>query len=280
VLPTTGAYQMNSSLSLSTVLRRTFGIYAKQAPVLLTAAIVVDGVVLLDRVQFKAAPALGIIAVLLNLVVIGLFVSLVVLVVGDVYDGGARRGARELLAGALGPLLLVGLLAGLAITLLSAIASTILYLFIIAAVALSAGVGLLGLIVGLLLIPVLVLVPELFLITIWSPVAAVTVLERPGGLRAFRRSRELVRGNGPRVLALILLLAFPLALATGEIERVTRTTGSAPATAISLLVTTLIAPLPALAAAVLYFELRRAKQTPAPTDPTPTGVLPPSVTVS
>jgi hypothetical protein len=220
---------MNSSLSLSTVLRRTFGIYAEQAPLLLTAAIILDGVVVLDHVQFKSAPVLAIVAVLVNLAVIGLFVCIVVLLVADVYDGGSRRAIREMLRvalTALGPLLLVGVVAGITITLIISVASTIVFV-IIAGVALSAGAGVLGLIIGLLLVPVLTLVSELFLFTIWSVLPAVAVLERPGGLRALGRSRELVRGNGWRVLALILVLALPLALVAAEIERAARTAGSA-----------------------------------------------------
>jgi hypothetical protein len=272
---------MTPSLSIGIVLRRALRIYAGQARVLLMAAFAVDGVVLLDRVQFKSSPELAIVAVIVNLVVIGLFVAVVVLVVADVYDSGSRRGARELLAGALaalGPLLLVGLLAGLLLTFLSAIATIILSI-LIASVVLNAGVGVLGLIVGLLLVPVLVFVPELFLITIWSVLAAVAVLERPGGLRAFGRSRELVRGNGWRVLALILVLAFPLALAAGEIERIATTAGSAPATAIQLLVATLIAPIPAIIATILYFELRRGEPTPAHVDPATPLEAPPDATI-
>jgi hypothetical protein len=273
---------MNASLRISAVLRRTFGIYASQASVLLTAAIVLDAIVVLDRVSFKSSPALAIAAVPVNLVLIGLFVCVVVLIVADVYDGGRRRGARELLRGAwlsLGPLLLVGVLALLAITLLTSVASTILFV-IIGGVALSAGVGVLGLIIGLLLVPVLLLIPELFLFTIWSVLAAVTVLERSGGLRAFARSRELVRGNGWRVLALILMLAFPLALATGELDRATRLAGATPATAVGLLViAALITPIPALASTALYFELRRTEPNPAHADPTPPVALAPSTSL-
>jgi hypothetical protein len=272
---------MNASLSLSTVLRRTFGIYGEQALVLLTASIMVDALLALDQVQFKSSAVLAIGALLANLVVFGLFVCAVVLVVADVWDGGPRRGVRELLRGAwssLGPLLLVGVLAVIAFTFLASIASTIFFV-LIATVVLSAGAGALGVIIGLFLVPVLLLVPELFLMTIWSVLAAVAVLERPGGLHAFGRSRELVRGNGWRVLALILVLAFPLALAASALERAAHVAGFGPATAVSLLVATLIAPIPILAATVLYFELLRAEATPASADPTLPIPLPPSTSL-
>lgn len=273
---------MSASVSLSTVLRRTFGIYAQQAPVLLAAAIVVDGVVALDRTRFNSSPALAIGEALIDLVVIGLFVCVVVLVVADVWDGGPRRGTGELLRGAwssLGPLLLVGVLAGIAITFVASLWPLI-FFALLASVAVKAGMGILLLILGLLLVPVLTLVPELFLITSWSVLAAVAVLERPGALSALGRSRDLVRGNGWRVLSVILVFAFPLALAVSEIERATRTVGGGPAAAIQLLVAALIAPIPILAATALYFELRRAEPTTAAAAPTPPGVLPPSVSLS
>jgi hypothetical protein len=273
---------MAASVSLSTVLRRTFGIYAEQAPVLLTAAIIVDGVVALDRMRFNSSPALAIGEALVDLVVIGLFVCVVVLIVADVWDGEPRRSTRELLRGAwssLGPLLLVGVVAGITLTFLTSIGPFVFFV-VIASVAVKAGVGILALILGLLLVPVMLLIPELFLITTWSVVAAVSVLERPGVLRAFGRSRELVRGNAWRVLTLILVLAFPLALAVSQIERATRTVGSGPATAASLLIAALIAPIPILAATALYFELRRAEPTSASADPTPSIALPPSTALS
>lgn len=242
------------------------------------AAIVVDGVVALDRMRFNSSPALAIAALLLDLVVIGLFVCVVVLVVADVWDDGPRRSTRELLRGAwssLGPLLLVGVLAGITLTFLASIWPFIFFV-VIASVAVKAGVGIFILILGLLLVPVMLLVPELFLLTTWSVVSAVSVLERPGALRAFGRSRELVRGNAWRVLTLILVLAFPLALAVGEVERATRTAGSGPATAANVLIAALIAPIPILAATALYFELRRGEPTPAHADPTTPLALPPS----
>jgi len=273
---------MNASLSLSSVLRRTFGIYAEQAPVLLTASIMVDALIALDQVQLRNSPALAIGALLVNLVVIGLFVCVIVLVVADVWDGDPRRGARELLRGAwssLGPLVLVGVLAAIAFTFLASIGSTIFFV-VIATVVLSAGASALGLIIGLFLVPVLLLVPELFLLTIWSVLAAVAVLERPSGLHAFGRSRELVRGNGWRGLPLILVLAFPLALVASGVERAGHVAGFGPATVVGLLVATLIAPIPMLAGAVLYFELRRAEPTPASADPTSPIALPPSTLLS
>ena len=53
---------------------------------------------------------------------------------------------------------------------------------------------------------ILIIVPGLILITIWSVAAPVVVLENPGVFAALRRSRELVRGNGWQVFGVILVL--------------------------------------------------------------------------
>jgi Uncharacterised protein family (UPF0259) len=66
------------------------------------------------------------------------------------------------------------------------------------------GAGLLvalGVIVGLLLL----VIPGLVLLTWWSMVPAVVVLERAGVMESFGRSRELVRGHGWRVFAVIVI---------------------------------------------------------------------------
>jgi hypothetical protein len=273
---------MNGSLSLRAVLRHTFGIYTTRASVLLSSTITVAAVAVLDSAPLKRSLALSLAALLVNVVVIGMFVCVVVLLVADAWDGGRPREARDLLRGAwsaLGSLLLVGVFAGLAITLLSSVGS-ILFIVVFLSVALSTSAGVWGGILGLLLAPVVFLVPELFLLTIWSVLAAVAVLERPGRLRALGRSRELVRGHGWRVLTLMLVLALPLAIATSAIGRAASAAGGGIAPAAGLLVAALVAPIPVLATTALYFELRRTESTVAPLAPTPPKALPPGTWLS
>jgi hypothetical protein len=270
---------MDASLRLSTVLRRTFGIYAEHAPVLLTAAIMVD-VVALDRVQFRISPALANRCIARQ----------------PRRDRAVRvrgRAAGRQRMGTAGP-------AAAPVSCCGAPGRRSARFCWSGLSRAPRSPSWLHRVDHLLrhhrqrrverwrqrigsdprpLVPVLLLVPEPFLLTVWSVLAAVAVLERPGGLRALGRSRELVRGNGWRVLALILMLAFPLALATSEIEGATRTVGSGPATAVRLLIATLIAPIPVLAATVRYFELRRAEPTPAPADPIPPIALPASTSL-
>ena len=62
--------------------------------------------------------------------------------------------------------------------------------------------------IGLTIGFVLLIIPGLILLVMWSVVAPVTVLERPGVFAAFGRSRALVRGNGWNVFGVIAIVAL------------------------------------------------------------------------
>jgi len=151
---------------------------------------------------------------------------MVVQLVADVQDGRRDSTPRELLNAAtpvLGKLILVGLVAGI------------------------------GVVVGLILF----LVPGLILFTFWFVAAPVVVLERPEGLLALGRSRQLVKGNGWPVFGVIAVLFVAVAVAAELIIIAAAAVGSAAALIVSVVLGVLTAPLAALPAAVLYFELRR-----------------------
>ena len=116
-------------------------------------------------------------------------------------------------------------------------------------VGLIAGIGI---VVGFILI----IVPGLILITIWSVAAPVVVLEHPGVFAALRRSRELVRGSGWQVFGVILVLYIVVALLALIIEGAAESAGSGIGIVVRVIIGVLTAPLSALAASVLYFELR------------------------
>lgn len=102
---------------------------------------------------------------------------------------------------------------------------------------------------------VLLIVPGLVLMVIWCVVAPVTVLERPGVLAAFSRSRELVRGNGWSVFGVIVLvfvIVFLISIAAGIAAS---GLGSAGRALVQWAVNSAIAPVTALSASVLYFAL-------------------------
>jgi hypothetical protein len=254
---------MNGTLSLGAVLRRTFGAYAERAPLLLAAALMLATVIWLDKALFKRAAAAG--AGLVSLALLALFVCFVVLAASEMWDGGTRRSASELLRSAwsaVGRLLFVGVIAGLAIGFVGSLGSGLLVALIIGA-AFAAGANLVTFVVGALLISIALLMPELYLLTVWSVFVPVVVLERPRGLRALGRSRELVRRNGWRVLALILIFTLPLSLGTTAVEGAMHLLGGGQALAGELLLVTLIAPIPVLATTALYYELRGTEWTPA-----------------
>jgi hypothetical protein len=110
-------------------------------------------------------------------------------VVRDVRDGRADRTIGETYL-AVGPrlpaLLVAGILAGI------------------------------GIAIGLLLL----IVPGLFLLTIWSMIVAVIVIEGRSAGESFGRSREVVRGHGWDVFALIIVTFLLVAVASGLIRLV------------------------------------------------------------
>jgi len=147
--------------------------------------------------------------------------------VSDVQDGKRDASAGQLLRAVtpvLGKLILVGIVAGI------------------------------GILIGFILI----VIPGLILATLWSVAAPVVVLERPNGLRALGRSRELVRGNGWNAFAVILLLVIFVGLLGSGIELAADAAGTAVGLVVRVIVGILTAPISALAAAVLYFDLRKA----------------------
>jgi hypothetical protein len=229
---------MNTPINVGAVIDRVFAIYVDQASVLMPAAAVVfvlSGI--LTSVIVAAAPGLTLLAVLISLVATTLFTGMVVQLVADVRDGHRDTGARQLLQSVtpvLGQLILVGIVVGI------------------------------GVLIGFILI----IVPGLFLLTIWSVSAPVVVLERPGGLRALGRSRELVRGNGWRVFGVVLVF-FLLVVGVGmTLELLAAALSTGAGIVVTVVVGVLTAPLSALAAAVLYFELRRPREAEtAATDP-------------
>jgi len=85
----------------------------------------------------------------------------------------------------------------------------------------------------------------------------VIVLERPPGLQALARSRDLVRGNGWQVFVVILLLDFLVLILGGLVDFGADSSSTALGIVVTVVVGILTAPIPALASAVLYFDLRR-----------------------
>jgi hypothetical protein len=233
---------MGRKIDGGSVISRTFSIYVDQASVLLPAAAVVfviEGI--LGAVLIAASPALAIVSFILTIIASTLFTGMVVELVADVQDGRRDASAGTLLRAAvpvLGQLILVGLIAGI------------------------------GIVIGFILI----IVPGLILLTIWSVAAPVVVLERPGAMKALGRSRELVRGNGWAVFGVILVLVIGVGIVAAIIDAIGGAAGTGVGIVVRVIVGVLTAPLPALAEAVLYFELGGSRggavaEALAPSDP-------------
>lgn len=234
---------MNRSIDIGSVISRTFNIYAEQASVLLPAAAVVFVLIgVVTAVLVAISPVLAIVAFVVILVGTTLFTGMVVELVADIQDGRRDATVGQLLQAAtpvIGQLILVGILAGI------------------------------GIAIGF----VLIIVPGLILLTIWSVAAPVVVLEHPGAVKALGRSRELVRGNGWQVFGVIVVLFIGVAIVAGVIEAIGDSGGTGVGIVVRIIVQILTAPITALAASVLYFELRGPTATDAPAEGAPVGAL-------
>jgi hypothetical protein len=105
----------------------------------------------------------------------------------------------------------------------------------------------------------LVIVPGLFLITIWCLIVPVIVLERAGTFDSFGRSYELVRGNVWNVfgtLIVVFLCMFVLDLVVGLILSALPLFLAAFLS--DVIVGTLVAPMIAVVVTLMYFRLSAA----------------------
>jgi hypothetical protein len=234
---------MNRSIDIGSVISRTFSIYADQASVLLPAAAAVFVVIgVISALLVVIAPVLAIVAFVVILIGTTLYTGMVVELVADVQDGRRDASVGRLLNAAtpvIGQLILVGIIAGI------------------------------GILIGF----VLIIIPGLILITIWSVAAPVVVLERPGALKALGRSRELVKGNGWQVFGVIVVLVIGVRIVAAVIEGIGNSGGTGVGIVVRVIVEILLAPLSALAASVLYFELRGPAVAPTPGERAVEGTL-------
>ena len=227
---------MNAKLDTGRVFERIFEIYRDQFTLLIPAALVVfvpvaiiSGLVYAGDVGILGAlivAAIGTIATFW-------FQGMVVEAARDILDGRRDHTVGSLVRAAvpvIGPLLVAGILAGIAI-----------------------GIGLL-----------LLIVPGLYLLTIWAVLAPVIVIERKDALSSFGRSRELVKGHGWQVFGVILVLFVLQFVVTAVIQALANSIADSVVgySLADLLVRLLVAPLSAIAAAVLFFELKALRGEP------------------
>ena len=103
---------------------------------------------------------------------------------------------------------------------------------------------------------ILLIVPGLFLITIWAVIVPVIIIERPGALASFGRSRQLVRGRGWHVfgtLVLVYIIMLVVNIVLGVIfSALPHVWGDGLSSVIS---GTLISPFLALVVTLVYYRL-------------------------
>jgi hypothetical protein len=217
---------MTTKLSPSVIISRAFEIYRTQLLTLLSAALAIYLVQFV--VNLVLPDSLDWIGGIVSLVLTAFFTGMVVMLVRDLQDGHRDSSLGELFSSV----------------------TPVFVPVIVVAILFAIGVA-----IGL----VLIIIPGLILLTIWAVVIPVTVIERPGILRAFGRSRELVKGNGWQVFGTILLvwlLAIVVAAIGGVIAGVI---GGVIGALVAAIVSALIAPVAALTAALIYFTLLAEK---------------------
>jgi len=239
---------MNRKLDVGGTLSQIFSIYGQQAGVLLPLAFGLYLLVAIITGLFAGNFVLGLIAYGVGVIAATLYQGMVVSLVRDVQDGSRDSSVGQLVEETwpvVLPLIGAGILAGI------------------------------GIAIGLIIL----VVPGLILLTIWSVIAPVIVVERSGAINAFGRSRALVKGNGWQVFGVI----FVVFLITGIASIVLGLIGAgisdsfAMRALFSLIASTLTAPIGALAASTIYFSLTALQgAAPAGSDPASDAPLPPS----
>jgi hypothetical protein len=209
------------SISPGAVISRIWRIYIDQFTVLVSVSVVLYG---LQFIVYLLVPGASIALAILFSALSIVYQGMVVKLVQDVQDGRRDHSVGDLIRSVepvFWPLVAVSILFGIAV-----------------------GIGF-----------VLLIIPGLILLVIWSVVAPVTVLERPGVFAAFGRSRGLVRGNGWNVFAVIALVFLTVLVVGVAAGLVASGLGSVGRALVQWVVNAALAPVTALSASVLYFTL-------------------------
>lgn len=248
---------MNAKLDTGRVFERIFSFYGSQFTLLIPAALLlfIPVAILNGLLLSSGGFLLGLLSAALGLIATFWYQGMVVEATRDILDGRRDHTIGSLFSSAspfIAPLIAVGILAGI------------------------------GIAIGF----VLLIIPGLFLLTIWAVIVPVIVVERAGVFDSFGRSRQLVKGSGWQVfgvIVVIFLVSFIVrAIVSAIIGGISDESFVGYAVA-DLIVNVLLVPLSALAASVMYFELRRVKGDALPEDsgapsPLPSQEGPPPAT--
>jgi hypothetical protein len=247
--------QSPKRIAVGDVIEEAFSVYRQNVAALLGSAIVVFLVVgLVSRLLFNTGSViLGLLGAAVSLAGGALYTGFVVKLVQDVRDGRRDHTVGDLLSAAspfILPLIGFGILYGI------------------------------GVAIGLILI----IVPGLILITFWSVGAPAIVVEGIGPIDAFGRSWQLVRGNAWNVFG-ALVVALLIVIGVGVVFSIIATpigNGEVSTWIASIVSNTLTAPIFAIVATVIYYDLAggapvsaQATAKAAPPPPPPSEPPPP-----
>jgi hypothetical protein len=219
------------------VIGETFDIYKSNFAVLVVSALVVFVIAgLLQGLLSEMGGFIGqLLSTAVNLAAVAIYTGFVVKLVEDVRDGRRDFSAGQLFsaaAPAIGTLIVNGILRGIAIA------------------------------IGF----VLLIVPGLFLLTIWAVTSPSIVAENRGVMDAFTRSQELVKGNGWNVF-ITIVIAFLITIGVTFVAlMIGAGLGVVGLIILGIVVSALTAPIGALVSSVLFFDLGGRGET-SPVEP-------------
>jgi hypothetical protein len=220
---------MNQKLDTARIFERIFEIYREQFTLLIPAALVLFlPVAIVSGIVY--AGDTGILGALLLTAVGALatfwFQGAVVEAARDILDGRRDYNVATLFRSVV-PVLVPLVIAGLLVALATVVGFTLL------------------------------IVPGFIVLTFFALTAPVIVIERLGVIDSLRRSIELVRGNAWQVFGVIVVLFLLEFVANLVLRALANSADSFVLYAVAaLVVSLLVAPLRALAAAVMFFELK------------------------
>jgi hypothetical protein len=234
-------------ISVSEVIGETFSTYRQNIGALLGSALVIFVVVGLvaGLLQESGGLLLVLIAAAVRIAGYALYTGFVVKLVQDVRDGRRDQAVGDLFSAAtpyILPLIGFGILFGIGVT------------------------------IGLILI----VVPGLIALTLWSVGAPAIVVEGIGPIDAFGRSRRLVRGDAWPVFGTLIVTYLIVLVIEAILVGIGSSIGGGAAIVASIVSATITAPIYALAVSVLYFDLGdggvaagTVAPPPPPTEPPP-----------
>jgi hypothetical protein len=224
------------TIDVGTVIDKVFKTYGQYfAPLVITAAILF----LIDAAfGFVARDSwiLGLVSLAISLIISQFYTGVVVELVNDTRDGTLDASIGGLFR-AVTPVL-----------------ATLIGAAIVAGIAIVFGF-------------VLCIIPGIILLTLWAVIAPAIVVEKCGVFDALSRSWNLVKTNFWQTLGVIVVFWLISIVAAGIVGLIFGSGTVVLAVIVRWIVHFLLAPLAALASAILFFELRAVEGTATPPAP-------------